>query len=274
MISISNSENSAALKRRLKIIIGYLILGGTIALIIYLIKAPAATCFDKIQNQGEKGVDCGGPCSPCKEISQTKDLAIEETAFAPGGDNAYDVVSKISNPNDSVGASSFDYVFNLKDASGKVIATGIGTSFILPSDTRYVAKLGLAVDSKAVPVSVDFSISNVIWGKLANIGKPQLGVYNKNFGSNMASEGIEADGVIRNESSYDLKKIEAVILLRNDKGRIIAINTTERDSIRAGQEQNFQVTWPYLLGTNVQKVEVDTQTNVFDPQNFSVPVYQ
>ena len=26
---------------------------------------PAPTCFDGIQNQGETGVDCGGPCSSC-----------------------------------------------------------------------------------------------------------------------------------------------------------------------------------------------------------------
>ena len=24
-----------------------------------------ATCFDGIQNQGEEGVDCGGPCPAC-----------------------------------------------------------------------------------------------------------------------------------------------------------------------------------------------------------------
>ena len=23
------------------------------------------TCADGIQNQGEDGIDCGGPCSPC-----------------------------------------------------------------------------------------------------------------------------------------------------------------------------------------------------------------
>lgn len=30
-----------------------------------------ATCSDGIQNQGETGVDCGGPCSPCATASLT-----------------------------------------------------------------------------------------------------------------------------------------------------------------------------------------------------------
>ena len=28
---------------------------------------PAATCSDGIQNQGETGIDCGGPCDACRE---------------------------------------------------------------------------------------------------------------------------------------------------------------------------------------------------------------
>ncbi|MBN1644438.1 hypothetical protein JW851_00160 [Candidatus Woesearchaeota archaeon] len=27
---------------------------------------PVASCFDGIQNQGEEGIDCGGPCAPCR----------------------------------------------------------------------------------------------------------------------------------------------------------------------------------------------------------------
>ena len=29
-----------------------------------------ACCYDGIQNQGEEGVDCGGPCAPCKSNSK------------------------------------------------------------------------------------------------------------------------------------------------------------------------------------------------------------
>jgi hypothetical protein len=83
MINISNSENSATSKRRIKIIVGYIILFSVIAFALYLIFSPAATCYDKIKNQGEKEVDCGGPCAPCKNIGQTKDLFVQEVSFAP-----------------------------------------------------------------------------------------------------------------------------------------------------------------------------------------------
>ena len=93
---------------------------------IYLIAKPEETCFDGIQNQAEKGIDCGGPCSPCREVVETKDLKIEEIAIADGGNGTYDVIAKISNPNGSVGAKEFFYSFQLKSADGDILASKMG----------------------------------------------------------------------------------------------------------------------------------------------------
>jgi len=263
-------ENSTTSKRRVKIIIGYIILFCAIAFAIYFIKTPAATCSDKKQNQGEKGIDCGGPCAPCKEIMKIKDVNILETAFALGGNNTYDVVAKISNPNDTTGAKTFDYVFILKDSTGSTIAKREGVNFILPADTKYVAELGLTTDNNAVPASANIEISVAEWEKLSDVGKPQIGVYSKKFGPIANSDGNEAEGTIRNESSYDLSKVDIVIVLRDEKGHIIGVNTTQRNSVRAREDQLFKVTWPYSLGGNVQKMEVDPQVNVFNWQSLPV----
>jgi hypothetical protein len=257
-------ENSATSKRRIKIIIGYIVLFCVIAFILYLILSPAATCFDKKQNQGEKGIDCGGPCTPCKDVTQTKDISIGEVAFALGGNNTYDVVAKISNPNDATGAKTFNYVFTLKDSSGLIIAKREGTNFILPADTKYVAELGLQTDNNVIPASANIEISGAVWDKLSNVDKPQIGVYDKNFSSIPDSDGSQAEGTIRNESNYDLKQIDITIVLRDEKGNIIGVSTTQRNSVRANEDQSFKVTWPYSLGGNVQKMEVDPQANVFD----------
>lgn len=268
MINIPSNENSATLIRRIKIIVGYIVLFSAISFVLYLIFSPEATCFDKIKNQGEKEVDCGGPCAPCKDVGQKKDLIIQEIAFAPGGSDTYDVVAKIVNPNDSVGAESFKYIFSLKDESGAVVATGDGINFILPSDTRYLAKLELKTNNNAIPKSAEISISDVKWGKLLDIGKPQLGIYSKKLG--VISIGNEAEGVLRNESGYDFKKIDITIIIRDENGKIVGINTTQRDSVRAKEEQKFNVTWPYSLGEKIQQMEVDPQVNIFDSQNFSI----
>jgi hypothetical protein len=44
---------------------------------------PAATCFDLIQNQGETGVDCGGPCAACAVCGDGTCQASETGATCP-----------------------------------------------------------------------------------------------------------------------------------------------------------------------------------------------
>lgn len=261
-------QNSAIIKR-ISISFLFVILFSLIGFFLYLILKPAATCSDGKKNQSEKEIDCGGPCTPCGNISKTEDIVIKKSAVVIGGNNTYDAVVKISNPNDSFGASSFKYVFNLKDSNGEIIASREGTSFILPADTKYIAELGFQVEGSAIPVSVEFLVSDEKWEKLNNVGKPQIGVYSKNFGKIPTGEGSSADGVIRNESGYDLGKISLVIVLFSDKGEIIGINKTEKNSVRTKEERDFRLTWPYQLPGLVQSMDVDTQSNVFDPQNFS-----
>ena len=89
----------------------YLILLALVSLLIYNILKPDPTCFDGKQNQREEGVDCGGPCQPCEEEINAQDLKVMEKAFVYGGPKKYDVMAKISNPNDQYGSPKFSYKF-------------------------------------------------------------------------------------------------------------------------------------------------------------------
>ncbi len=45
---------------------------------------PVATCSDGIQNQGETGVDCGGPCAPCNTGGGCTEVVVDEEDFDSG----------------------------------------------------------------------------------------------------------------------------------------------------------------------------------------------
>jgi len=201
-----------------------------------------------------------------------EDLLITETAVTLGGNGTYDAVAKITNPNNTIGASFFKYEFILKDVNGSVVGTRQGDNFILPADSKYVAELSFEIENRNTPTIAEFVISEEKWEKLNNIGKPQIGVYNKNFGKVPVGEGSGADGIIRNESGYDLGEISLVVVLRSEKGEIVGVNKTKKNNIRAREERDFRLTWPYQLAAPVQSIEVDPQSNVFDSQNFSYTV--
>lgn len=256
-------------KKRAIIIAIFVLLFISFAFFLYSVFAPEATCTDKKQNQGEKGLDCGGPCSPCKN-KQASEMVVQEVAVVIGGENTFDAVAKVFNPNDVLGARQFKYVFTLKDANGNAIATQEGTDFILPMDTKYVVALGIKIENGAVPVNAEIKISDPEWTELNTIEKPQLGVYSKRFDKAPTGEGSEAEGLLRNESNYDLNKITMVIILRGGDGKILGVNKTEKNVVRVKEQRDFKINWPYALPGNVQKMEVDAQSNVLDPQNFTV----
>lgn len=261
-------QNKTIVKQTIIVAI-FIVIISILSFFIYSIFSPEATCSDRKQNQKEKGIDCGGPCTPCK-LTQATDLLTQEVSIVNGGGNTYDVVAKVYNPNDSMGAKEFKYVFNLKDAAGAVIATREGSNFILPVDTKYVAELGIETVGNVVPVSGEIKISDPQWTPLGSVEKPALGIYSKKFDKAATGEGSEAEGILRNESSYDLNKIQLVIVLRGANDKIIGVNKTEKNMVRVKEQRDFRINWPYAFSGSVQKMEVDAQSNVLDPQNFSV----
>ena len=154
------------LKKRIIVITSWILFLGALGFIFYYFFTPDATCTDKKQNQSEKGIDCGGPCSPCRASVQTQDMITKEVAFADGGNGTWDVEAKISNPNDMVGAKNFKYVFTLKDATGNIIAKREGNSFILPIDSKYIVELGIEISNNAVPASASMEINSIDWESL------------------------------------------------------------------------------------------------------------
>lgn len=260
-------------KKRALIIAIYGAIFLMIALSFYFVLKPEATCSDGKQNQNEKGVDCGGVCAPCEEKNGMELIVMEKT-FVDGGNGTYDFIAKINNPNNRIGSPSFSYAVKLFDGSGTVISEKKGKTYILPAESRYVIELGLLPMNGATPSSATFEISNVEWKTLADISKPSLNIYNKNVQNDTTGSNVSAQALLRNESSYDLAKIKIIGILRDGGGNIIAVNSTDKETVRAGEERDFKFVWPYALKGEAQSFEADALTNLYDSQNFIKTKYE
>ncbi|MFZ2300222.1 MAG: hypothetical protein WAW00_03780 [Candidatus Moraniibacteriota bacterium] len=248
----------------------YLVIAVLLGVLIYyaFIKAPE-TCFDGRQNQDEQGADCGGACQAvCQEIIVGEDLVAKETAFVPGGENRYDALVKIYNPNDEIGASAFAYTVSLKDGSGAVLATRSGTSYILPQENKYILELNL--ETAAAPASVAFEISDTEWKRFSGYqAKPTINVYQKRYGQISSGVGFgEAYGLLSNESPYDFRTIAVKVVLRDDAGDPLAFNMTEMRTVQAGEERDFRLIWPSAFPGTVAKVEMEVDADVYHSDNF------
>ena len=236
----------------------------------YFVFRSPASCFDKIQNQGEEDIDCGGPCATACEEKELKPLETAKTYFFSSRENFYDAAVRIRNLNLRYGAKSFSYTFKLIDGAGNEIGQKSGKSFILPGQSKYVIEP--LVEAKGKPARVSFSYSDEQWERLEDFGELRLSVKNKFYSRTSAAAGetgfSKAEGTVFNDTPYDFDKIGVNVVLLGENNAPIAINKTEMRTLIAGEERYFKVIWFYPFEGDVKNVEAEAETNVFLQETF------
>jgi len=256
------------IKKRMIIILVFLLIFFLISYFLYSVISPDPSCSDGKQNQNEKGVDCGGVCSPCRDLSQAQDLVVRENSFVFGGNDTYDGLIKISNPNNAIGSPLFSYKAVLKDELGNVINEKIGKGFILPAETKYLVLTGFPVGQNVNPAKLDFEISAVEWEEFTQYQKPQLSIYSKRFNLLSDMVGGEVYGILRNESGFDFNLIKVNLILRDANNKLVALNSTQMNAVRSGDERDFKLIWPYQLPGEVVNIEAEAEADTYNSQNF------
>ncbi|MCW1888507.1 MAG: hypothetical protein KIH67_003040 [Candidatus Moranbacteria bacterium] len=229
----------------------------------------APVCTDGIQNGREEGVDCGGVCAnACIEKVAGAPFTIEEVAIMPGGTDKYDVLGRVYNPNDTEGASSFEYTLTLKDASGQELVTKKGTSYILPQEHKTLIEVGL--ESLAVPATATLSIGSITWERFSGYQeKPNINIYQKRYNQIAGGVGFgEAFGLVSNESPFDFRSLIVKVILRDREGKPLAVNSTEMRTVTSGEERDFRLLWPEQFPGTVEAVDMEVDADYYHADNF------
>lgn len=246
-----------------------LILLGAGAYFLFFKKTP--TCSDKIQNQGEQGIDCGGPCTLSCEHLTIKDLQTDWVKFTEFKDGYYDLAAKIANPNPNFGLARFKYVFKIFDEAGNVLKEQTGSSFILPGQSeKYLIENNIFLEKK--PASVKLEIEKPSFASWQKTEIPLPGLFVKNWQSEFLADrpGVfQVSGVIKNPSPYNFDVIWIYVILFDSQRDIIGLNKTQARTVLAGEERYFSVLWTAPLPGQASSVKVMTpETNILAPDNF------
>lgn len=251
-------------------LIFFFILSG-FGFLVYYLSQPAPSCSDGIQNQSEEGIDCGGPCPPC-QLVYIKDIEVLWTKAMASQADLYDLAAQIKNPNQNYGSGQVPYQFELYDFNGNLIVQYPGLTFILPNQTKYLIQL----KKQSIigrPSQIKLSFGEIKWEKLEDYQPPQLFVQQKEYRLLTAQElGFsQVRGILINKTNFDFDKTSLDILLFNSSRQLLAVNATEIRALSAGQERDFVATWFRRITGQVTFVEVEAETNIFDPSNFLLP---
>lgn len=236
-------------KRKLSVfaVFAVIVFFGVIA-IIYFFQAPP-TCFDRKQNQGEAGVDCGEPCAPCS--NQIRDLALLWTRFFPVSADAVEIAALLENTNQFLAAKNLVYAVKLYDTDNVLIAVRENTTFI-EAGSRFVIYESAMATGNRTPAKAIVEIRSAEWvAQEPRVLKIDI----LNIDNFLDGEAPHVELGIKNRGGETYKNIEVTAVLFNSADEAVGASRTVADSLGIDEEKKLVFTWPEAI-PSAQNVEI------------------
>lgn len=207
---------------------------------------PAASCYDKIWNQNEEGIDCG--MLACGKICLPADIRpvaqsgkVEVAALGPG---KYSLLVLVSNPNLDYALKSFDYKFDFRNTAGEIVKTLNGNSFIYGGEQKYIAEPVVETGNLEVE-TVSFSLGNEEWIKSVDFEQPRVEGSKR---EEISESGIRIIGMMKNSSTVNLPLVTAVAVFTAQSGEVLGVASTQIDDLGIGVSKDFTILHPLFPG--------------------------
>lgn len=222
---------------------------GLIAVLILVILAAVpsfyifykpSSCFDNAQNQGETGVDCGGPCVNLCQAAQRPPVInwAQKFQVKPG---VWSVAAYIENPNVTSEAKNVPYAFKLYNASGGIIGQRTGITYI-PPHKKFAIFEGDIETGSTSPARISFDFTSEPFWQKSTTPQNELKVMSQLLTGEEVKPRIDA--VVGNTSINQLTNIGVTALVYESNGNAIAASKTLIDSLPKGQSKQVTFTWP------------------------------
>lgn len=220
------------------IVAAVIIIGIPAFLLFY--KAP--TCSDGIQNEGEQGIDCGGPCKTLCQNDFLSPVVVWASSenVAPG---LYNLGAYVENPNIDGGAVNVPYQFSVFDNQG-VLITKVNGVMDIPPNRDTLAFVGAVNMGQRIPApgGVQFSFTSPpVWAK-AEDTLGSLSISNKQYSEDSTGASLQATITNTGLTAYDDLTVFAV--LSDVNGNELAFSKTVIDSVAGGASVVAPFTWP------------------------------
>lgn len=222
------------------------------ALLVFLIARPplkkAPTCFDGIQNGGEEGVDCGGPCIPCY-LKTAKPLSLSGTPliFKDVADGKLFALVNIQNLNENVGAHTFYYTADFYDQNNNLVGEVNDANNIFPQESKYIIikYSGTAYDVGRI-TQVKVSFNNVSWAKSIEFLKPNVVL---TLGPQVSLENnyVIISGTITNQSIFNAPSLDIIGILEDKYGNPLFVGETISSPLQSNASYDFSIFIPQNL---------------------------
>lgn len=245
---------SWASRRRLIIFaIVVVVLAVPAALIFATVFHRAPTCNDRIQNQGESGVDCGGPCPYLCTADEQAPTVLFTKAF-PGRVGATDVVAFVENKNPDAAARKVPYTVALYGAGNAFIQKVTGTFDLPPGATVPVFVPAISSGRQAVTAAfLSIDASQVRW-YTARDTRILPKVSDTKLSGTADAPRIEA--TLSNDTAQPITDVTVVVVVRDTNDNVVGASKTIVPSVPAQGTKTVTFTWNAPFGGSPATIQV------------------
>lgn len=200
---------------------------------------PEPTCYDGIQNQGEEGVDCGGPCERiCQDTIPSVDV-VWDRAFLVS-DSIYNAAAFIDNPNRDLIARDVPYRFRIYDRDNILVYERYGQMDILPQPTMIAFEPGIDTSGRDVG-RVDFTFTQRPFWEESAINDVRFDTANRNFDASGGTPRLTVD--VTNTNTRPLQNIRLAALVLDNNGQAVHVSQTLVGQLDVQQTESVIFTW-------------------------------
>ncbi len=256
-VLLYTSDMSWAARRKFFILFT---IGGVVAafvaivFIVTLYKAPS--CADSTQNQGEVGIDCGGPCPYLCVANEQPPTVLFTQSFTDTTTGRTAVVASVENKNMTAAAKNVPYRMTLYGANQTLIQSVSGTLDLPPGAKTTVFIPSITSGKQRVTNSfLDIDAASVKWVAMTSDPRVVPGVSNTVQGGTVDTPRVDATLV--NGTPKALTNVRVVVLVRDAHLNVIAISGTVLPTIPAQGSAVATFTWNVPFNGTPASIEVD-----------------
>jgi hypothetical protein len=213
-------------------------------LIFLKIRGPvAASCFDGKKNQGEEGIDCGGPCPPC-ELKYAEPLKVYPTKYLVYS-NSIDIIGILENPNKNLALKEIKYYFDIYDLDGVLKATTTLKKTILEPETKkYLLEINYP-KPKFTLGEIKLKIIEPQKEDFVKKEKEEIPVsyYNEKIINENGKWKIQLSLF---NKSFQKQEVEVIGLVYNQNNNLIAVGKTKA-FLNSQEVQDISISLPEIL---------------------------
>lgn len=229
-------------RRRLFIL---LLISSVAAVALFFVFLPtlhkAPSCVDNIQNQGEAGIDCGGPCAYLCTAQEQLPTVLYTKAIG-NGTGRTDVIAAVENKNATAAARNVPYTVTLYGKGQVIVQTAKGTVDLAPGATAKIFIPGIVSGNQTV-VNAFLVIDPTSLKWFTMIGDRRVIPLVTSTRLGGTKNAPRVDATLANPSISALTNTKVIVLVHNDKDSVIAASQTIVSLIPGQGQASATFTW-------------------------------